>query len=209
MKKLLLGFIAVGLLTACGDSKEDKKEDKEKKETVIKTEVTSANAGDLTIGYYELEKLTTDFNFMRETDEELNKEGQAIQDELVYWQKVLEKNYTELQDGINKGILTSTEQENLSKKIEQAQTNLANIQQNKAAKFQQKQAELTLALEAKVLNYSEEFAKANGLKLLFARGPGSGISYIDGAFDVTDAFIQFMNARQDELNSEDPGVQDK
>ena len=183
-------------MASCGSDQEDKKE---KEETVIKTEVTSTNAGDLTIGYYDLQKLSTDFDFMREADERLKKEGQSIQDELVYWQQSLESNYTKLQEGMNKGILTLAEQQSLGKKVEQAQANLANIQQSKAMAFNEKQTDFNMKLEAKVLAYSEEFAKANGLKLLFARGPGSGISYIDESFDVTDEFIDFMNARQKEL----------
>jgi outer membrane protein len=198
-----MGCIALTLLSACSSETDKSKEADSPKDTVIKTEVTSANAGDLTIGYYELERLATDFDFMRKADEQLTAEGQSIQDELIYWQRELETNYTKLNEGMNKGILTSTEQQALGKKVERAQQNLTNIQQNKAMKFQEKQADFNMKLEAKVLAYSEDFAKANGLKVLFARGPGSGISYIDGAFDMTDEFIEYMNARQKELNGED------
>ena len=66
---------------------------------------------------------------------------------------------------------------------------------------QQKQADLTRVLENKLLKYSEDFAKENGIKLLIAKGAGGGISYIDSAFDVTDAFIQYMNAKEKELDA--------
>lgn len=201
MKYVAIAILATGVLTSCG-GEDAKKGDKDKEGTVIETKVTSADAGDLTIGFYETEKLATDFDFMREANEELTSEGAAIEKELINWQRSLETNYTNLQTGMNDGTLTVAEQMALDKKVQQAQGMIQNIQQTKGMQFSEKQADLGMKLEKKLLKYSEEFAEANGIKLLFARGPGSGISYIDGAFDVTDDFIKYMNARQKELMGE-------
>lgn len=199
MRIFTISILSIGLFTACaeGESKEKKGDDES---TVIETKVTSANAGDLTIGYYESEKLATDFDFFRETNMELEKEGAAIQAEMESWQRKGENAARQLQQ--NYGSLSMSQRDNYDKTIKQAEKMLISIQQNKMIPYQQKQAELTGILENKLLKYSEEFAKANQIKLLIAKGAGGGISYIDEAFDVSDQFIQYMNAKEKELDAE-------
>ncbi len=198
MKKLLLGVAVLGLLVSCGG---EDKDGKEKDATVIETKVTSANAGDLTIGYYNAEKLVTDFDFMRETDVKLKKEGEAIQKKMINWQTVMQSSYQKLQDP----SLSVDQQLAYDRKMQNAQKQIQQIEQTELYDLQERQAKLSMALEQKLLKYSEEFGKANGIKLIFARGAGSGISYIDEAFDITDEFIKYMNAKEkaieDDINS--------
>lgn len=188
MKNLFLGIAVLGLLASCGEDKEEKG----KESTVIETKVTSANAGDLTIGYYNAEKLVTDFDFMRETDKKLKSEGEAIQKKMINWQNVMQSSYQKLQDP----SLSVDQQLAYDKKMQNAQKMIQQIEQTELYTLQERQAKLSMALEQKLLKYSEEFGKANGIKLIFARGAGSGISYIDEAFDITDEFIAFMNAKE-------------
>lgn len=197
MRIVAISIISASLLLSCGNdqSKSDKKGGEE---TVIKTNVTSANAGDLTIGYYDSEKLTTDFAFFKNTSTQLEKEGMAIQQELESWQRKYENAARQLQE--NYSSLTLDQQNNFDRTIKQSEKMIVSIQQNKLAPYQKKQADLTRVLENKLLKYSEDFAKENGIKLLIAKGAGGGISYIDSAFDVTDAFIQYMNAKEKELD---------
>ncbi|GAB5419252.1 MAG: hypothetical protein Crog4KO_32960 [Crocinitomicaceae bacterium] len=205
MKKLLLGVAVFGLLVSCG---EDDKEGKGEDSTVIETKVTSANAGDLTIGYYDAEKLVTDFDFMRETDVKLKKEGEAIQKKMINWQTVMQSSYQKLQDP----SLSVDQQLAYDRKMQNAQKQIQQIEQTELYDLQERQAKLSMALEQKLLKYSEEFGKANGIKLIFARGAGSGISYIDEAFDITDEFIKYMNAKEkaieDDINSSS-GLEEK
>lgn len=196
MKKLILGVAVLGLLASCGGDKDGKKADGK---TVIETTVTSANAGDLTIGYYNADKLTTDFDFMRETDVKLQAEGRAIEEKLVRWQNIGQQSLAALEKGAQDGTLSVDQQIALDKKMQNAQRNIQQIQQTDYMDLQQRQGELSMVLEKKLLTYSEEFAKANGIKLIFARGGGSGISYIDDAFDITDEFIEYMNAKEKAL----------
>lgn len=198
MRIIAISIISASLLVSCGsDSSKDDKKDGE--ETVIKTNVTSTDAGDLTIGYYDSEKLTTDFTFFKNTSVQLEKEGMAIQQELESWQRKYENAARQLQE--NYSSLTVAQQNNFDRTIKQSEKMIVSIQQNKMAPYQQKQADLTRVLENKLLKYSEDFANENGIKLLIAKGAGGGISYIDSAFDVTDAFIQYMNAKEKELDA--------
>ena len=125
MKNLFLGVAVVGLLASCGgDDKEGKKES-----TVIETKVTSADAGDLTIGYYDAEKLATDFDFMRETDEKLKAEGAAIEEKLIRWQNIGQQSLSALEKGSQDGTLSVDQQIALDKKMQNAQRQIQNTQQ--------------------------------------------------------------------------------
>lgn len=199
MRIITISILSLGLFTACGGENSDKEKNTDKS-TEINTTVTSADAGDLTIGYYDSEKLATDFDFFRETNMELEKEGAAIQSELESWQRKYENAARQLQQ--NYSALSMSQRDNYDKTIKQSEKMIMSIQQNKMIPYQQKQAELTGILESKLIKYSEEFSKANGIKLLIAKGAGGGISYIDGSFDVSDEFIQYMNAKEKELDAE-------
>lgn len=198
MRIIALTLITASVLASCGNDK-SKKDDK--KDTVIKTEVATTNAGDLTIGYYEMDKLTTDFEFYRKISTEMEKEGAAIQRELENWQRAYETAATALQKGMSGGTLMSDKIDQLDKKVKQAEKNIISIQQNQMAAYQRKQMEMNSVLEKKLIQYSEDYAKANGIKMLYAKGAGSGIAYIDSAFDVTASFIQYINAKEKEIDA--------
>lgn len=207
MKYLAMAFVATGVLTSCGG---DKKEDGEKKgdKTVIETKVTSADAGDLTIGYYNMEKLYTDFDYVAENNGKLQADAEAIQNKLINYQTVAQDSYNKMQQ---EG-LSVQQQMAYDKKMQNAQLAIQRIQQGEAYDLQMRQAEFSAAVEEKLLAYSEEFGKQNGIKLIFARGANSGISYIDEAFDITDDFIKFMNAKEKAIANdlkETPGVEEK
>lgn len=202
MRIIAIALVSAGILTSCGGDKSNKKDGKKDGDTVIKTEVSSANVGDLTIAYYEMEKLTTGFDFYRTVSAEMEKEGLAIQQELEGWQRSYESAARKMTDGMQNGTLSTDQIEGLDRKVKQAEKSIMNIQQNKAVAYQQKQMEMNSVLEQKLVKYSEEYAKANGIKMLYAKGAGTGIAYIDSSFDVTEAFIQYINAKEKELNAE-------
>lgn len=197
MNKWILGFAVLGLLTSCGGEDTEEKEGK-KESKVIETKVTSANAGDLTIGYYDTEKLYTDFKFFSTKGAELEAKAQGLEAELLKWQQIGQSNLNKIQDP----SLSVEQQMAADKKMQQAQAKIQQIQQGDAYNLQLEQAQFNATLEEKLLKYSEEYGKENGIKLIFARGAGSGISYIDEAFDITDSFIAYMNAKEEALNQE-------
>jgi len=197
MNKLILGLAVLGMLVSCGSDDSDEKGGKNDSK-VIETKVTSANAGDLTIGYYDIEKLYSEFTFFTTKGAELEKKAKDIEDKLVRWQQIGQSNLNKLQDP----SLSMDQQIAADKKMQQAQSMIQQIKQGEAYNLQMEQAKFNTALEQKLLKYSESYGKENGIKLIFARGAGSGISYIDSAFDITDSFIEYMNAKEDSLNSE-------
>lgn len=194
--KLFAIVLIAGTLVACGG-----KEDKKDKSKVIKTEVTSANVGDLTIGYYDVEVMMKDFKLYAESQANLEKEGLAIQNEMESWQRRGMDAQTKMQEGYKNQTITTEQAQKLDKVLQEAERQIGNIQQMKMIPYQEKTAKLSQVIDNKVKGYSEEFAKANGLKLFLAKAPNGGIGYIDPAFDVSKEFIEFMNAKEDELNS--------
>lgn len=197
MRIVAISIISVGLLTACGSDKAEKEEKKE--DTVIKTEVKSTNAGDLTIAYYDVERMAEGFEYFKKTMAELEKEGRELEKNVQYWQSQGQEAAVKMQQGMQSGTLTAGEEKALDNKYKQAEKNIRSLESSYMA-FQQKQAELSTVFENKLSKAAEDFSKANGIKLLLARAPGSGIVYIEEGFDVTDSFIQYLNARQDEFD---------
>ena len=197
MRIVAISIISVALLTACGSDKKEKEE--KKADTVIKTEVKSTNVGDLTIAYYDVERMAEGFEYFKKTMAQLEKEGRELEKNVQYWQSQGQEAAMRMQQGTQNGTLTSADMDALDRKYKQAEKNIRSLESN-YMEFQQKQAELSQVFENKLSKAAEDFSKANGIKLLLARAPGSGIVYIEEGFDVSDSFIQYLNARQEEFD---------
>ncbi|MCR9173051.1 MAG: OmpH family outer membrane protein [bacterium] len=181
MNKWILGLAVMGLLVSCGsaDSEETDSSKKEKESSEKK----------LKIAYYELEKMYTDLDFSINAGKELEKEMMAANNEYAKYSKQYESSLATMQDpGASLDAQMAAD-----RKMQQAQQKLAQIQQ--ASGYQMKQMQLEQQLAGYLMKYSEAYAKEKGIDVMLINAPGGTIAYIDSAFDVSDDFVKYLNAK--------------
>jgi outer membrane protein len=198
MKYLVASTLLIGLLTACGGGDEKKKEDS--KQEITNVEVKSV--GELTIGYYNLESIPTEFNFYKETQVRLEKKGAVIEQELMRWQQEGQKSQAALQKGAQSQTLTDNQAMAYQNTIRDCEMKIMEIQRNKLEPFQQESFELNQVLTNKIDAYGKEFSQKNGIKLFLSYSKGASVTYVDSTFDMTSQFIEYMNKEEAELNAD-------
>jgi Skp family chaperone for outer membrane proteins len=196
MKYLVSSIAMVTVLAACGSK------DEKKAESQPLTNIEVKSVGELTIGYYDLEKIPTEFVFYKETQMKLESEGAALEKELMRWQEEGTRAQNQLQQGAQAQTLTDNQMITLQNKIRNCETKIMQIQRDKLEPFQQKSYELNQVLANKIDAYGRVFSQENGLKLFLSYQIGGGVTFIDSMFNMTNQFIAFMNAREKELNND-------
>ncbi|MDC3252914.1 OmpH family outer membrane protein [Crocinitomicaceae bacterium] len=196
MKYLAPSIVLIGVLVACNSNKDEKVE---VSQPMANIEVKSV--GELTIGYYDLEKIPTEFIFYKETQLSLESEGASLEKELMRWQEEGTRAQNQLQQGAQAQTLTDNQMITLQNKIRDCETKIMQIQRDKLEPFQQKSFELNQVLANKLDAYGREFSQNNGLKLFLSYQMGGGVTYIDSSFNMTDEFITFMNDKEKALNN--------
>ncbi len=192
MNKLILGLAVVGLMASCGgDSKEEGK----------KGTSEESSEKPLKIAYYDIGLMFNDLDFTQEANKQLQTEMMALEQEYQKLQQQAQTNYQRMQNP----SLSVDQQIAADRRMQSAQKKMVELQQGPLYELEMKQAQLQNELTGYLLKYSEEYAKANGIHMMYATGlPGGQISYIDKSFDITAAFTQYVN---DKLNAEMQNMQ--
>lgn len=181
MNKFILSLAVLGMLVSCGGgSKEETKSSKEGKSE------KGAN-----IAYYDLEKMYTDLEFSKNANESIQAEGLAVQEK---YQK-LQQEYQSSMQIINSNSATVDQQISADRRMQNAQKKMAELEKGELYEFQMKQAQLENELAGYLIKYSEEYAKENDIDVIFVKAPGGNISYINKAYDISDAFVKYVNAK--------------
>ncbi|HNS43434.1 MAG TPA: OmpH family outer membrane protein, partial [Taishania sp.] len=148
------------------------------------------------IAFYVLDSVAETFQVYKEESERFEKEGAKLQEQLASMQRDYERIYTEYESGAKKQILTPNQMAAYEQRLGMLQQQMQEFQGSKMAAFQQKQLEATTAIQNKIIKYSEEFSKDNGIDLFLISGAGGQVAYGNPSMDVTEKFVAFMNEKE-------------
>lgn len=191
MNKLILGLALVGLMASCGgEDKGDKKEDSKETSDVS-----------LKIAYYDIGIMFNELDFTQEANKQMQTELLALEQEYQKLQQRAQTSYQRMQNP----NLSVDQQLAADRSMQSAQKKMVEMQQGPLYELEMKQAQLQNELTGYLFKYSEEYAKANGINMMYATGlPGGQIMYIDKSFDITEEFTKYVN---DKLNAEIQSMQ--
>lgn len=156
------------------------------------TSVEIQNDGEMTIAYYNGDSLnTTDFVLELQTQmEAVQIKGEqklaSTQKEIEAWQaKWAKKSET--------GLLPR-EQEQYYKEAAEMEQKMAYAQQSAQMDAAQETEQLMMTLYTRIQVYSKTFAEKNNIDLLLQFQLGNNISYVAPHMDVTEQFMNHVNA---------------
>jgi len=197
-----LGIAIIGalvLLTACG-SKEEKKEVQPIE--IIENINVSGNGANVIIAYYNQDSLKTHYNYYREQDSIMVIKGTAFQNELGRRNKDLE-NYITVNDAkAQQGLLSQNDIAMIQQKIQQKQNVIMQYQQSTGGRLEEETYGILNIIGNRIDTFGKEYCDEKGIQVLFSYTKGGQITYINGSLDVTAEFIEYLNKRQVELESE-------
>jgi Skp family chaperone for outer membrane proteins len=192
MNKLVLSLTigAVALLAACSEEKKEIKE-----ETAPKVQAVDTKG--LKIAYYYSDSLKTGFKYYAQEDSRMTKKGQAFQNEMIARQRKVEEMASTYDKYMREGTVTGIELQNLENEIRRKQQELMNMQQNRGAALEKETNEALEVLSKKIEVAGKKYCEKYGIDMLLIHGPGGQINFISDKMNVTQSFIEFLNAEQE------------
>lgn len=188
----LIGLTFTAVVTACSD---DTKKEKE----VAAPSVPTVDPQGLKIAFYESDSLNEGFTFLKTQDSLLKKKQEKFQKDLESRQRNLEANYNRLVEGEQKMIYTAAELQSKKMEFERQSQSLQLFQQNEGTKLQEEAMEMQKVLQNKVSEFSKRYCEKYKIDMLIMHGEGGQFSYYNPKMDVTQSFIEFVNAEQKKL----------
>lgn len=199
MNKLIASLAVGAFLFASCNSATPEEETKTPAKTPNDIHVKSSEG--LKIAYYVQDSIPGGFNYYREIDSMLQVKQMKYQSKLERLVGQYEKYAAEIQRRDQNNEISSFELPKVQEEIARRQNEIAQIEQNEGRILQQETMNYTNALANKISGAGNDYAKENGIDILFFYQKGGQITYISDAYDVTADFISYLNKREDEIIS--------
>ena len=199
----LIASLAMGalVLASCNSSTSTTEESKAQTPAKTASEIQVKNSEGLKIAFYVQDSIPSGFNYYREIDSMLQAKQTQYQTKLERMYAKYEQYAAEIQRRDQNNEISSFELPKVQEEIARRQQEIAQIEQNEGRILQQETMNYTNALANKISGAGNEYAKENGIDILFFYQKGGQITYISDAFDVTEDFIAYLNKREKEIIS--------
>lgn len=199
MKYLFVSALVATTLYACSSGSDKSKEGTDAEPEKSST-VSVVNAGDLKIGYYNVDSIPARFDLYKSELASIEKEGKQLEAQAKQIQDKYEKIAQAYESGMRTQSLTPNQQISYEQQLQQLQQEMMEFQNSRMAAFQNKQMTTNQAMQNKITLYGQEFAKDKGLNMFLIAGAGSSVAFADAKFDLTNDFIDYINKKEKELN---------
>jgi outer membrane protein len=194
MKKLntiliIVLTIAVGVLYVLHFTQGSKSAAKEPTENI---ENPSAIV-DATIAYINVDTMLVQMEMYKDLQAGLAKKQKELESTFGAKYKVFQNNVADLQNKVNKGLLTRAEADQMNQQLANDQMQLENLNTSYTQQLQEEGAVSNRKVIDYIMRYLKEYTKDKDIKFVFSYAFGGNLLYTDVKFDITDSILQGVN----------------
>lgn len=198
MKKFTLLVATTAILaTACGQKNNDKGAS-----TPTQAKVEAREMGKLKIAYYDTDSLSAKFNFLQEEQAALDTKQKAFQSKVDAMTRDYQEFLRRNEERNRQGLLSQIQLQGIQQEAMQKEQEIVEFQQTEGGRLEQQAYDKLQVLNNKVEAYAKMFSEDNNIDILLIKGKGGQISFIRPEMDVTQAFIDFLNSKEDEIKKD-------
>lgn len=180
--KITLGVLLAGSITACNQNKPADKA----------AAATTTSADKPEIVYVNQDTLSLKYDYSKDMRKRLEDKGKSAQSDVGGRKQAFQREVAEYQKGANS--LSADQRATTEQRLQREGQELQTYEQNASAQFQNDQASESQKLYEKVYNFSKQYAKDNGYKMVFTFTNGNtNLLYADKSLDVTADFLKKLN----------------
>jgi outer membrane protein len=180
LTKLTIGLLVAGSIAACNQNKTADK---------VATPTSAATGG---IVYINQDSLTTKYEYAKDMRKRLEDKGKTAQNDVGGRKQAFQREVAEYQKGAN--TLSADQRSTNEQRLQREGQELQTYEQNASAQFQNDQAGETQKLYERIYNFTKQYAKDNGYKMVFTFQTGNtNLLYADPSADVTADVIKKLN----------------
>lgn len=103
---------------------------------------------------------------------------------------------------MREGTATGEQIQNLENEIMRRRQELMDMQQRRGAALEKETNEALQVLSKKIEVAGKKYCEKYGIDMLLIHGQGGQINFIDEKMNVTQSFIDFLNAEQEKTDAE-------
>ncbi len=195
IKSLAVLAIATLTLASCGGK------DKEVKETTP-AKVKEVKTGSLKIAFYNQDTLKSQFKYYKEQDEYVKNKQLKFQAELDRMTKDYQGYVRRNEERAQQGLLSQNQLQEIGQQVQLKEKKIMDYERSQGQKLEKETVELLEGISKKLDSYSKMFCEKNKIDILLIQAPGGQIGYIVPKMDVTDEYIEFLNAQEESIKED-------
>ena len=194
MTKSLFTLLLLFFLTACSQP------NPQRKDTTPKVPVTRTDG--LKIAYYANDSLKKHFAYFKREEAAAEKNQKRFENELKKRNKAYEDYLIKKDQEARSGLLSQNEIAMVQQKAQQMQNELLQYKQTEGQLIEEQTIKSLEAINKKVELWGKKYCELHKIDILLIQGQGGQINFINKEMDVTEAFINFLNENQSQIEKE-------
>ena len=164
--------------------------------------VEARNVGELKIAFYNQDSMKLHFDYYKKEDSIVTKKQMAFQKELEKKRKQMENYYMSYVNKAQNNLLSQVEAEAYQRNLQNQEAELMKYQESEGVKLETETVAKLEAISAKIEQFSKSFCEENNIDILLIQSKGGQFNYISPEMDVTSDFVDYLNAKQTEIELE-------
>ena len=181
----LVAVVAFGILTLTKDGK--------KAEPAVAGENTEATAQKGDIVYVDLDRILMEYDMANDLRSVVETKVQNIQAEVTRRGKKLENDVIEFQNKIDKGLLTRTNAELQSQKLQQQELEFNNYAAQKQQEINEENVVMMNQLGDAIQTFLTKYNEEKQYAMILTNSGGAPVITADAALDITDDVLAGLN----------------
>lgn len=150
---------------------------------------------DAAIAYINVDTMLVQMEMYKDLQSELAKKQKELEGTFGAKYKAFEKNVTDLQTKVNKGLLTRAEAEQMNQQLANDQMQLENLNTTYTQQLQEEGVVSNRKVIDYIMEYLKEYTKDKNIKFIFSYAFGGNLLYMDGAYDITADILAGVNQK--------------
>jgi outer membrane protein len=156
--------------------------------------------GSLKVAFVNIDSLISKYDLYKDNVVKLGGKQKQMEAELNEKTEKYQKDNTDAQYKYNKGLLTSTEAQELGKKLNDEQQNLVKLRDQLSQELAEQQQVMNRKMVNEIEKYLKDYTKLHPYHYIFSYSFGQNLLYANDSLDITREVLLKLNENYQELN---------
>lgn len=169
------------------------------KKTNVNKEIASTGSAsslnDANIAYINIDTMLVQMEMYKDLQSGLLKKQQELEANFGSKYQTFQKNVSDLQNKVNKGLVTRAEAEQMNQQLSGDQQQLESLNATYTQQLQEEGLVSNRKVIDYIMGYLKEYNKDKNIKFVFSYAFGGNLLYMDGAFDITSDILAGVNQK--------------
>ncbi len=157
--------------------------------------VSSAASADGMIAYIDIDTLLSQMDMYKDLQDKMAAKQKELEGNFGTKYKTFQNNVNDLQNKVNRGLVTRAEAEQMNKQLANDQAQLEDLNNSYTQQLQEEGVVSNRKVVDYLMGYLKDYTKGKNIKFVFSFAFGGNLLYTDTAFDITNDVLQGVNEK--------------